>query len=132
MILDKQVCNPFSHLQDTVEHCQASRLRFFQKAWSNITSDQWIFESILGVKIEFVTKPVQLNPPSELKVSSSEGSIVNAEINKLFSTKRGYRTVLPRSRAVYIKNLSSSQKRWDFLGYFESKRSKQICCIPSF
>ncbi len=85
MILDKhvQVCNPFSHLQDTVEHCQAGRLRFFQKAWLNITSDQWILESIQGVKIEFVTKPVQLNPPSELKVSSSEGSIVNTEINKL-------------------------------------------------
>jgi hypothetical protein len=64
VILDKhvQVCNPFSHLQDTVEHCQAGRLRFFQKAWLNITSDQWILESIQGVKIEFVTKPVQLNP----------------------------------------------------------------------
>ena len=85
MIFDKhvQVCNPFSHLQDTVEHCQAGRLRFFQKAWLNITSDQWILESIQGVKIEFVTKPVQLNPPSELKVRSSEGSIVNTEINKL-------------------------------------------------
>ena len=68
MKLDKQVSTLYSFNDDTIPPFKTGRLKWFQSAWSKITSDQWILKAIQGVEIEFLMKPFQLRSPKELSV----------------------------------------------------------------
>ena len=51
----------YSFNDDTIPPFKAGRLKWFQTAWSKITSDQWILKAIQQrLEIEFLIKIFQL------------------------------------------------------------------------
>ena len=71
-------------------------------AWSRITSDQWILNTIeFGYDIEFNAKPVQKFVKKEISFSKSEAEIVSSEVLKLLQ-KGAIKRVTPRDDQIYL------------------------------
>ena len=59
------------------------RLKRFLSNLECITQDPWVLESVQGVKLEFVTNPVQRFPPNQLKFCKEPAALVHMEIQDL-------------------------------------------------
>ena len=72
----------------------AGRLARFLDNWSKLSQDQWIFDTIQGVRIEFLEEPIQTKCPRVGVSSSQEQSLINEDIKKMIS--KGVITELPQ------------------------------------
>ena len=68
-----------SHVRVTT----AGRLTLFLKNWSMVTQDQWVLNTIQGYRLELLREPVQTIRPRGVKVSTSEQSLIDEEIQKM-------------------------------------------------
>ncbi len=58
----------------------AGRIKHFLPAWMELTSDQWILQSITGYQIEFIHQPWQIKVPNQIRMNIEQQKITNDEI----------------------------------------------------
>ena len=98
------------------------RLKLFLSNWECITQDPWVLESVKGVKLEFVTNPVQRFPPNQLKFCKETADLVHMEIQDL-KQKMQFKCQTLLSR--FCKhNFSSSKEGRGHTSYHKSKRTE--------
>ena len=59
------------------------RLKEFRKDWENLTSDKFVLECIEGCKIEFTSRPYQVNIPSVLRFNKEETDALYKMIDEM-------------------------------------------------
>ena len=71
------------------ENFTAGRLKQFLKEWKDITSDEFILDSVEGCHFEMTDESNlnQLNPSYRLKFNNKEIEIISIEIEKLLNKK---------------------------------------------
>ena len=55
--------------------------------WGKLTSDRWVLDNIKGVRIPFISQPIQERPPHTLRMSDSETMQMSVEIQSLLRKK---------------------------------------------
>lgn len=64
------------------------RLVFFVDGWRNVTSDQWVIRLISeGLRIDFVSNPVQSIFPTSVAMSKEMQAICDKEVDDLLAKK---------------------------------------------
>lgn len=61
----------------------AGRLRHCLLNWEKITTDSWVLETVRGLRLNFVSPPVQTVFPQEASLSGDDRSLVTLEIQEL-------------------------------------------------
>ena len=61
----------------------AGRLRHCSINWEKITTDSWVLETVRGLRLNFVSPPVQTVFPQEASLSGDDRSLVTLEIQEL-------------------------------------------------
>ena len=61
----------------------AGRLRHCLINWEKITTDSWVLETVRGLRLNFVSPPVQTVFPQEASLSGDDHSLVTLEIQEL-------------------------------------------------
>ena len=61
----------------------AGRLSHCYSNWKQITSDNWVLQSVQGYHLELVRQPIQKVPPPELHLSEIAQQHIEAEVEKL-------------------------------------------------
>lgn len=51
--------------------------------WKQLTTDQWVLETVQGYRIQFDEFPVQNRIPREIKFSDHEQSLLNNEVEQM-------------------------------------------------
>ena len=71
---------------NTPEKFRGGQLIYSLSEWKNITSDNWIHQTVSGYKLEMSCKPWQPFIPCSMKFSQTDQELIDAEI-KVFKTK---------------------------------------------
>jgi ribonuclease HI len=66
---------------------QAGRLQNYIVKWKSITTDKMILQAVVGYKIPFIRKPIQLKEPHCMQLSPSDKLNVDGCIEKLLRSK---------------------------------------------
>ncbi len=61
----------------------AGRVRFCTSNWAQITSDQWVLQTVQGYRLDLLCTPVQRRVPNSLKTSTQECESIDEEVTKL-------------------------------------------------
>jgi len=61
----------------------AGRTRQFYSNWRDLTNNKFILSLVRGVKLEFMSEPVQVKIPVDIPMSNEEKSLVDLEIQKM-------------------------------------------------
>ena len=75
----------------------AGRTKHFVDNWVNLTQDQWVLESIQGVRIEFQHSPRQDFPPPEFHLNEQDRALIHTELQSM--QKKGAIRELPHWEA---------------------------------
>ena len=64
------------------------RIKHFQKNWEKLSKDQWILETIRGLKLEFAQNPpIQITTPTYHVFSKEKNELINKEIISMLEKK---------------------------------------------
>ncbi|KZR97418.1 Uncharacterized protein APZ42_007730, partial [Daphnia magna] len=65
-----------------------ARLRYFSKRWASFTNDPWVLDTVTrGVKIDFISEPLQRVPPCCVAMSEEMQAVCDAEVANLLDKK---------------------------------------------
>ena len=59
------------------------KISWFVDNWRQLTSDQWIIEQVMGVKVQITSDPSQAFDRREISFPASELKLVEAEVSAL-------------------------------------------------
>ena len=59
------------------------RLKLFLQNWQAITRDSWILETVQGIRLDFLSTPVQSNLPNPCFHKKAEQDMIDAEVMNL-------------------------------------------------
>ena len=88
---------------------QAGQLAYYKNSWKQITSDPWIIQTIMGVNIEFTSKPFQATVPCENTFSKAESEAVDLEVHKLL--QKGVITQTTHESGEFISQIFVRPKK---------------------
>ena len=92
----------------------AGRLRHCLINWEKITTDSWVLETVRGLRLNFVSPPVQTVFPQEASLSGDDRSLVTLEIQELLQ-KGANSPGSPVTRDSGVSQFplfSSKKRRW--------------------
>ena len=83
----------------------AGRLRHCSINWEKITTDSWVLETVQGLRLNFVSPPVQTIFPQEASLSEEDHSLVTLEIQEML--QKGAIHMVPPSQTTpgYLSSL---------------------------
>ena len=88
------------HLKNTP---LAARITNFVSNWSKLTNGKEILQIVNGLKIQFLERPNQKQPPTETKMSLEEEKLVDSEVEELL--RKGTITPARVSEDQFAKNI---------------------------
>ena len=97
------------NLNNSPENFYAGKIKLFSDRWQQITSDEWIINSVQGVTLDFHIQPSQHYIPRAIRFDKNEEIILNAEIERLVHCGVIEPTV--HSQGEYISNIFMRQKK---------------------
>ena len=94
------------HFKDTP---LAFRITSFVSNWSKLTNDKEILQIVKSLKIQFLERPSQKEPPAERKMSLEEEKLVGTEVQELL--RKGAITPAQVSEDQFVSNIFLRPKR---------------------
>ena len=102
-------CSMSKHKCDNAQIVTAGRLAQFIAKWREITTDNWVLNTVQHYFIEFVKCPSQHTIPREISFSQNETKIILEEINKMLLKKAIVET--PHKDGEFLSNLFIRPKK---------------------
>ena len=108
----------------------AGRITNFVSNWSKLTNDKEILQTVKGLKIQFLERPNQKQPPAETKMSLEE-KLVDSEVQELL--RKGAITPTRVSEDQFVSNIFLRPKKdGRFRPIINSKKIEPIHSIFAF
>ena len=117
LCLNQTVVSPFNEyvhkimpiLRNSVETFKAGRLTEYYDAWSNLTRDKQILNTVKGLEIEFKWMPHQSFVPTEYSYTDDEIVFLQNEIQKLL--KKEVISCVSSEDTKYVSNIFLREKK---------------------
>ena len=98
---------------------------------SKLTNDKDILQIVKGLKIPFLERPSQKQPPTEIKMSQEENKLVDTEVQELL--RKGTITPAGGSKDQFVSNIfSETEKIRSFSPDYKFEKMEPIHSIFAF
>ena len=104
---------------------QTGRLKFFQSEWEKISADKTVLNYVKGLKIPFISKPIQNKIPDSTPESLTEFNLLKKRNRQINTSERSNTSGQCRTWVICEPPFHSSKVKWSEASCDQFEATKQ-------